>query len=163
MNTASIARHAAHSAGWALLQNAFKPLIAILIVIFLARLLEPEAYGLIALAGVAVTLISVLIEQGFNDALVQREALEPGHLHAAFWLALASSCVLMFLLIASAGMFAAVVDQPALGPVLQGLAVLFPLQALAVVPQALLQRAFAFRTLALRTLIGIAAGGAAGI
>lgn len=163
MNSTTIARHSVRSAGWALAQNAVKPVISLIIFVTLARVLEPEAYGLVAFAGVAITLITVLVEQGFNDALVQRENIEPGHLDGAFWFALASSVVLMVVLMAGAGALAALLGQPALGPVLQALAALFPLQALAVVPQAMLQRAFAFRTLALRTVLGIAAGGAVAI
>lgn len=163
MKTAAVAQHAARSAVWALAQNMARPLISLVIFVTLARALEPEAYGLVALAGAVVTLITVLVEQGFNDALVQRDLLEPGHLNAAFWLGLASSCGLMLLLMVGAPVIALLLGQPELARVLATLAWLLPIQAFAIVPQAILQRGFAYRTLALRTLLGNAAGGAAGI
>ena len=54
-------------------------------------------------------------------------------------------------------------DEPKVAPVLRCLAWSVPLIALCLVPRALLLRRFAFRALALRSTLGIAAGGLAGV
>lgn len=163
MTNTSLAPRAANSTFWSVIQNGGKHAMALVIFVLMARLLDPDAYGAVALAGVVVTLVNALVEQGFNDALVQRDALEPGHLNAAFWLMLCSAGVFATVLFLLAPVIAVALGMPAVAPVMRWLALLFPLQALAIVPQALLQRAFCFRTLTLRTLAALLAGGVVGV
>ena len=61
-------------------------LTSLLIFVLLSRLLDPEAFGLVALATVFTSFVRVFLDRGFSDAIIQRRDLLKGHLDTAFWL-----------------------------------------------------------------------------
>lgn len=159
----TLANRAGRSARWAVLQSGGKHVIDLAVFLILAKLLTPEAFGLVAMAGAVIVLINVLAEMGLGDAIVQRAELHSGHLDAAFWATVGLGLVLGGLVWVLAPWIVRLFGQPELSPVLRALAPLFLIQTLNVVPQALLQREFGFRQLALRALVGSVAGGVAGV
>ena len=154
---------AARGLGWTVLRSVSSRLIGSLVFVVLARLLDPEAFGTVALASVFVVLLSLLVESGFGEALIQRRRVSARDLDTAFWANNAIGVLLAAVMVAGAGLIAAPFDQPDLAPVLQALSVVFVFAALASVPQALLRRELAFRQVALRGLAGTLAGGAVGV
>jgi len=70
---------------WSGIQHWGRQAGALLTFIVLARLLEPEAFGLVALANTFITFTYILVDQGLNAAIVQRQDIETRHLDAAFW------------------------------------------------------------------------------
>lgn len=69
---------------WSLIQRWGSQAITFIVFLLLARLLEPQAFGLVALATVFLTFVQVFTDQGFWDAIVQRRDLDPEHLDTAF-------------------------------------------------------------------------------
>jgi PST family polysaccharide transporter len=138
-------------------------LAAFLVFVVLSRLLPPDAFGLVALAAVFVGLTQVIANQGLVDALVQRKHLDPEHLDTAFWMSMAFAIALTAVAMAGAQPIAAAFHEPRLAPVLMGLALSIPISGLTLVQRALLSRAFAFRSLTLRTLASIVVGSIVGI
>ncbi len=137
--------------------------LSLIVFVILARLLTPDAFGLVALAAVFVALAQLVVDQGLGDALVQRPEITPSHVDTAFWVAIATGALLTvaaFLLSYPIGL---AVGQPDLVPILQVLAVTFILSALTSIPIALLTRALAFRLLAIRAIVAIVAGGIVGV
>ena len=58
-----------------------------LIFLVLARLLGPEAYGLLALSMIVPALGELVLSRGgWNEALIQKSELDPAHLDSVFWL-----------------------------------------------------------------------------
>ena len=160
---ASLASRAARSAAWSFAQNGVKHALSFLLFVALARLLDPHAYGLVAVCVAIITLANVFMEQGLSDALVQRRELEESHLVTAFWINVASGAALAALLQVAAAPIALLVGQPDAAPILRALSVLFVLNSLGGVPQALMQRRLQFRGLAIRMISSLAAGGAVGL
>src|SRR5690606_22252040 len=78
--------------------------------IILARLLAPEDFGRTMLVLVAVQTLILLVQAGFEEALVQREEVTPEHLATAFWTVTALGAALAALCWAAAGVFAATFD-----------------------------------------------------
>jgi PST family polysaccharide transporter len=134
-----------------------------LVFVILARLLEPRAFGVVALAAVAVAFMSIFVEQGLGQALVQRQDLAVEHCDTAFWACLASGTLLAGILVVAAEPMANALNEPQLAEVLRWLALVLPIAALSSVPQALFQKELAFRVLAERTIIANIVGGAAGV
>lgn len=159
----SILNSAAAGARWVMMENLLRQVLGLAVFLILARLLGPEAFGLLALAAVAVAFGSLLTEGSLGDAIVQRQTLEEGFLDTAFLTALAAGLLFALLLMFSSGPVSQVLGQPQLAPLIRWLAPVVAINALCVVHQALLQRAFGYRTLAIRTGMGIAAGGTVGI
>src|SRR3546814_13396158 len=69
--------------------SLFRSSIVKFVIFFvLARILGPEAYGLLGMAMIVVAFTQIFIVESVGEALIQRKDLEPGHLDAVFWLLL---------------------------------------------------------------------------
>lgn len=148
-----------HGVSWSAVQRIGSQAIQFVVFLLLARLLEPKAFGLLSLALVYVTFLQIFVEQGFGDAIIQRREIDGVYLDTAFWANLLAGVVFCAVGSAAAGPVARVFGQPELAPILRWLSLLFPLNALTVVPQCLLRRALGFQSLALRSVVQFAAGG----
>jgi len=78
----------------------------------LARLLSPEAFGLVAIAGVYIAFIQVLVAQGFGMAIIQRTQVDSEHLDSAFWIAMATAFLLCLLSHVFGGQIARLFGEP---------------------------------------------------
>jgi O-antigen/teichoic acid export membrane protein len=161
-------RHLAHRATfggiWALLQAWGEQLIQFAVFVVLARLLGPEAYGVLALALVVTTAGDLLIKDaGWSEALIRKRDLDSIDLNSVFWFVLAVSAGLLVVATLIAAPFASWFGEPEVARILPWLGVLLPLSALTLIPDALLRRALEFRVIALRAVVGTLCGGVAGI
>ena len=148
---------------WSGVQTWGSQAVALLTFLFLARLLSPEDFGLVALANTFITFSYVLVDQGLNAAIVQRQAIETRHLDSVFWTQLVLGLCFTAIGVGSATFIAEAFNQPSLAPVLRCLSLLSVVRSLIMVQQAILRREFAFQKIAVRALVGILAGGVVGI
>lgn len=148
---------------WATGESFGTAAISMAAFLVMARVLDPRDFGVVALAGAFVYFVNFITGHTFADALVQRTDLEPDHLDTAFWSTTAMAVGLAIACAAGAEPFAAAVGEPAAAPVLQQLAIVIPIGALASVPGSIFRRRMRFRELALCMLIGRAIGAATGI
>ena len=128
----SMTRAAARSALWSAAESWGVRGISALVFLLLARLLDAEAFGLMALAMVYVLVIQMLADQGFASAIIQRPNLEPAHTDSAFWANAALGLVLARVTLALAGPIAGLYGEPRLAPVLRWLAIAPPLMSYGV-------------------------------
>src|SRR5215216_4126790 len=159
----NLGRAAVRGLAWTMLRSVSSRVIGSVVFVVLARLLDPKAFGTFALASVFVVLISLLVESGFGEALIQRKEVTPRDLNTAFLVSNVTGVGLALLMTACSGPLSALFDQPELGPVLRVLSLVFVFAALASVPQALLKRELAFQKIALRGLVATLVGGAVGV
>jgi len=148
---------------WSAIQSWGRQAIALIVFSILARLVAPEAFGLIALAQVFLAFTQVFLDQGFTEAIVQRHDIEPEHLDTAFWINLVIGLLLTVFGIAGAGLVADLFNQPQLTPIIRWLSPSFLIFALSAVQEAIFTRNLAFKTLAVRSLIAVVAGGLVGV
>lgn len=113
----------------------------------LARLLEPQDYGVWAMAGAALALCGLFNNVGLSTALVQLPRLYGETVRAAFFVALGLSMVPMVMAMAAAPLSAALFDTAQVAFIVGAGALLFPLSALSSVPSALLTRHMRFARL----------------
>lgn len=145
---------------WSSVESWGQQLLQFSLFALLARLLGPEAFGIVAMAMILTTFANLLVLYGgWNEALVQRPDLDPRHTDSAFWALLGAALVLTAIVAVAARPLAAALAQPSLAAVTAALGLSLPLGALGVVPAALLRREFRFAPLALRTLFGTVAAG----
>ncbi|MGD8708896.1 MAG: lipopolysaccharide biosynthesis protein [Ectothiorhodospiraceae bacterium] len=159
----TLRRSATNAAFWGLAQKWGHHSVKLLVFVALARLLEPESFGLVALASVFVLLGETLVDQGFSDALVQRRALGRAHCDAAFWASAFCGVALCTAFVVAAPPLAAVFGQPRLGPVLAALSPALLLVALGKTHEALLRRRLAFKPIAGIAFVAVVAGGLTGL
>ena len=135
----------------------------IVFTILLARLVGPEAFGIVAEAIVYIAIVGLLLDQGFSSALIQRPRVEPDMPGAVVSVNLAVGAVLMLLTIAVASGWAAFMGTPELTLVLTFLAPTLLLRSACVTPRAMLLRNMSFRTIAAVDVTAAVAGGALGV
>ena len=139
---------------WSALQQTGDRGIRLLVYLVLARLLAPDAFGLVALALAYIDFVQLFLNQGLTAAIVQRDELESEHLDSAFWGNMAFGLLLGGACLASAGLFAELVGEPEIAPIVRWLSIAFVLTGLSAVQDALLRRALNFRALAVRSFGG---------
>ena len=131
--------------------------------IALARMIGPEAFGIVAQAAVYIGVITLLLDQGFSSALIQRPRIEDDMPGAVVSVNLAVGAALTAVTVAVAPAWAAFMDSPQLTLVLSVLAFSLLIRALSITPRALLLRGMQFRKIGIADVSGAAAGGALGV
>lgn len=148
---------------WSSLERWGNQVISFIVFLILARLLEPAAFGLVALASVFISFAQVFLDQGMGQAIVQHRDIEPEHLDTAFWVNMLTGTILMLFGILFSHFLADLFKEPLIAPVIAWLSLSFLLAGLTSTQTAILQRDLDFRTLSVRTLVARVAGGVVGV
>lgn len=148
---------------WSAIQSWGSQAISFVVFALLARILAPETFGLIALAGVFLAFIEVFLDQGFSTAIIQRQELETEHLDTAFWTNIAIGFFMTGVSITTANLIASFFHQPELAPIIRWLSLSFIISSLSAVQEAIFRRNLAFKVLAIRSMIAVIAGGVVGV
>lgn len=159
----TLKKKAVRGVAWTAVGNWGNQIASFVVFIVLTRLLEPEAFGLVAMASVFTAFVGIFAEQGLGQAIVQRENLEPEHIDTAFWTNLIIGSGLTFFGVLASGVVAGIYNEPELQPVVAALSFSLLFAALSSTQQALLQRELEFRTLSIRQLVAAIAGGVGGV
>lgn len=125
--------------------------------LILARLLLPEEFGLVGMAMVITSFLTVISDMGLYNALVQRKEDDLTELRysSAFWflLILASTIVACFFLFISP-LGASFYNEPKLIPVLNALSFYLFFSILTIIPRVVLTKQLDFRSLMRITYAG---------
>jgi O-antigen/teichoic acid export membrane protein len=133
-------------------------LLSLLALVVLARLLTPAEFGTVSAALVLIEFSSIFSRLGLGPAVVQRQHLEPRHLHSAFAGSLALGLLAGVGVWLLAPLAAAFFRNPAVGPVLRALVWVFPLKGISAVAESLMLRELRFRWLANLDVASLAIG-----
>jgi teichuronic acid exporter len=128
-------------------------LVSWVITIYVMRILSPADYGLLAMATVLISTLSMLSDLGLSQAAVSAREVENRTLRLIFGLALLVNGTLYCLLFITAPMIAAFYAEPRLALIIRVVGLQFLLGAFTVIPGILLQRALEFKW---RSIIGLA-------
>jgi O-antigen/teichoic acid export membrane protein len=149
---------------WMLSGAGSQAFLRLVLMLVLARLLGPEAFGVVGAALIVVHIALVFSSLGISSAIVQRAQLEPRHLHTAFALGLLAGGLVTLLVQLLAPAIAAFFNFQGLTEVLRVMGLVPLLANLGVVAEGLLRRELAFRRLATISVISFAIGyGAVGV
>jgi PST family polysaccharide transporter len=102
-------------------------------------------------------------ELGIAAAVVQQQASDDLYLHTAFWSNLVLSLLMYLATLFFAMPIASFLGDAAVTPLIQVLAIIFPITGLSVVPRALLEKEFKFQKLTHRELLSEVAFGVVGL
>ena len=138
-------------------------LVRILTQVVLARLLWPEAFGLVALAMAFVSVANYLIENGMTLFLIRKKDLEPNDAYSLFFANNVFALSMMSILVLSSGVIATWLGEAQVGTLLAISSVAILFSALGSVHKALLTRDLAFRGQAIVLLISALASGSIAI
>ncbi|MEF3309009.1 lipopolysaccharide biosynthesis protein [Paenibacillus sp. GYB004] len=144
---------------WATLAEVAAKLAVPIINMILARLLAPEAFGIVATITMIISLADMFSDAGFQKYLVQYEFNNELELYqnsnVAFWTNLAISLFIWGLIVLFCNPLAELVGNPGLGVVIAVACVQLPLTSFSSIQMALYRRNFDYRTLFLVRLVSV--------
>jgi O-antigen/teichoic acid export membrane protein len=148
---------------WQAIDIIGRQLLSLIVFTTLARLLDPSAFGKVALVGVYMAFVAMFADQGIGAALVQRSNLKPEHLNAAYWFNVGCAVLLCAGTIVLAGPVSRLLGEPELIPLLRWMSPALIINAMSAIHATLFIKAMDFRRPTIRTLVGNAVGGIVGI
>jgi len=131
--------------------------------IFLARLLEPSDFGLIAMITVVISLAYVFTDIGLGAALIQRRRVHPVHYSSVFYFNFFAGLLLTLITYFSAPLISEFYNNEQLLPLIEVMSISFLLSALSSVQTTLLRRKLNYALIVKLNLISALISGVIGI
>lgn len=136
---------------WSAFTEVMAKLVAPISSMVLARVLTPEAFGIVATLNMVIAFAEIFTDAGFQRYLIQHEFKDDEDkdksTNVAFWSNLVMSFVLWGVIAIFCDPIASLVGNPGLGHVLVIACVSIPISAFSSIQMALFKRAFDFKTL----------------
>ena len=148
---------------WTFASTMGKRVMALAANVILARLLAPEDFGLVAMAGVVLGFVDLFRDLGTGAALVRAKEVNPALQSSVFWLNLAFGVTMTFLMMAMSPVIASLYREPRVQPVIMVMSVSFLLSSIAIVQSGVMTRKMRFEALAKIELSASALSYAVGI
>lgn len=148
---------------WKLMERFGVSGVQFVLQIVLARILDPDHYGVLSLMVVFTSLADVFIQKGFNTALIQNKDVAEEDYSSVLWVSLGVAGILYAVLFALAPVIAAFYEMPDLVAPFRVLCLMLFPGALNSVQLAKVSRSMDFRKVFYSNIAGIVIAGAAGI
>ena len=148
---------------WKLLERFSTQLASFVISIILARILMPTDYGIIAIILVFINIANVIIDGGFNTALIQKKDADQTDFSTIFWFCLFMAAVIYLFLFLGAPLIASFYKKDVLTPVLRVLGLNIFFFSFNSIQRAYVSRRLLFQKLFYVNAIAIILSGAIGI
>lgn len=136
---------------WSAITEVLAKLVAPISSMVLARLLTPEAFGVVATLNMVIAFAEIFTDAGFQRYLIQHEFKDQDDkdksTNVAFWSNLVMSFVLWGVIALFCDSIATLVGNPGLGHVLTIACVSIPIAAFSSIQMALFKRSLDFKTL----------------
>jgi teichuronic acid exporter len=131
------------------------------ITVYVIRLLSPDDYGLMAMAGVYLSFITLFSELGLNAAIVQRKDISREDLSNIYWTVLFINLALYALSFLFALLVAAFYNEPRVAEIIRVLSIALVLRSLYLISSNMLVRELMFDRQSQAELIANASGAVA--
>ena len=138
--------------GWTAGSRFASQLLSWTVTIMVMRILNPADYGLLAMATALIAILSMFSDLGLSHAAISSPEVDVPTLRLVFGLALAVNGVLYAVLFIAAPFIASFYGEPRLTLIIRIVGLQFLVEAFAVIPNVMLQRALEFKW---RSLIGL--------
>jgi len=148
---------------WSTTARIGRQVLQFITLIILARLLAPEEFGLMASAMVVIGFANVFRDLGISAAIIQRLEVTDELFSSVFWISALFGIILMFLLIIFAPIIANFFNVNSLIPILRVLSLSFLFSGFSIVQQAMLEKTFKFKNIAIFELSATFLGAIIGI
>ena len=149
--------------GWSALDNAARYGMQFCIGIVLARLLSPDDYGLLGLAGIFTVVCTALVNGGFTTALIRKKEVSDDDYNTVFICNLGMSLLLYAVTFICAPLIANFFERQELTALARVSSLGLIIGALGLVQQTRLTKRIDFKTQTKITIVASAVSGVAGI
>lgn len=148
---------------WRFAERCGAQLVTFIVSIILARLLDPEVYGTIALVTVFITILNVFIDSGMANSLIQKKDSDDLDFSTVFYFNITVCTILYILMFLAAPLIAAFYEIPELTPVVRVLSLTLIISGLKNVQQAYVSKTMQFKRFFFATLGGTIGAAVVGI
>ena len=132
---------------WKLMERGGTQGLQFVVQIVLARLLEPEQYGVISIITVFIAIANVFVQSGFNTALIQKKEVIESDYSSVFYLSLGIAVLLYIGLFLTAPVIATFYSMAQLTPVIRVLSITLIIGTVTSIQNAVISRNMQFRKL----------------
>ena len=143
----------ASSALWRFVDVISRKVVSLVVSILLARMIAPEAYGVVALTMVFIVFSDIFILNGFNVALIRKEETSPIDYSTVMSMSLAFTGIIYALIWALSPVFADFYESPDLCPVLRVITLLLFFESVSAVIRAKATREMKFKKMTMAGFI----------
>ena len=144
---------------WSALAEILSKLMTPISNMLLARILTPEAFGVITTISMIVSFVEIFTDAGFSKYIIQHEFTNEDNKNAsinvAFWSNLLMSLIFCLIICAFCEVIADIVGNPGLGYVVAISSISIPLAAFSSIQFALFKRDMDFKTLFKVRFVGV--------
>ncbi len=148
---------------WQFMQKIGNQSVSFIVSVILARILSPDDYGVVALAGMFTMLFAIFSDGGLGPALIQKKDADSLDFDTLFTTQLVFSCIIYVITFFSAPYFALLFDKPLLCDIIRVSALGMPLGALGGVQGSILTRRMKFKWFFYVSFVGLAVSAIVGL
>lgn len=148
---------------WRFLERFGAQGVTFVVSIILARLLDPEVYGIVAIVTVFTAILNVFIDSGLGNALIQKKDADDLDFSSVFFFNMFMCVVLYLLLFAVAPLIAKFYKMPLLTPVIRVMSLTVIISGVKNVQQAYVSKHLLFKRFFFATLGGTLGAAVLGI
>lgn len=148
---------------WTYAERMSAQLISLVVTIVLARVIEPEEYGIIAIVSIFIALADTFAISGLGNSLIQKKDADHLDFSTVFYFNIVFSIVLYIVLYFGAKSIASFYEIEQLVPVLRVMSLQIPIAAINSVQQAYVSKHMIFKKFFFATLAGTLISAVAGI
>lgn len=148
---------------WRLLERCGAQGVTFIVSIVLARILDPDLYGTIALVTVFTTIMQVFVDSGMGNALIQKKDADDLDFSSVFYFNMMMCSVLYLLMFFAAPLIAWFYDMPELTAIVRVLSLILIISGVKNVQQAYVSRNMLFKRFFFATLGGTIGAAVVGI
>jgi O-antigen/teichoic acid export membrane protein len=142
--SSDIIKRAGKAALWVSAAKWLDVIGSIVTLLFTARLLPPEAFGVYGMALLAILIPDTVLSGALTESLIQRKDLRPGHLNGAFLIHMILFAIFMAGLLLVTPLIVAHFGEPELAQIVPILSAAILFGCFGAVPGAILQRELRF-------------------
>jgi O-antigen/teichoic acid export membrane protein len=147
-----------HGLKWSYASTITRAALQIGFTAIMARLLEPAAFGLVAMAGVVLRFGTYFAQMGVGSALIQKKDVTDQDIRAAFTSSVFLSILFCVIIWFSAPLAVYIFDSPKVVPIIRVMAFSFIITGLTTTALSLLRRNLRFRSLAIAEILSYVLG-----
>lgn len=148
---------------WTFGERITAQLVSTLVTILLARILDPDHYGIISIVTIFISFCNIFVASGFCSAIVRKPSVSEVDYNTAFFVSLLTAIILYIILFFLSPAISQFYNMPELIAVTRVMALRLPMAALNSIQQAHIQREMAFKRFFVATLFGTVISGVVGI
>jgi len=148
---------------WKFMERGGTQAIQFIISLVLARLLTPDAYGIVGLITVFISIATVFVISGFGNALVQKKDVDDEDYSSVFYLSLGVAMLFYIVLFFTAPLIAMFYKEPILIPIVRVQAITLLFGAVNSIQNSVLTRNMQFKKSFYRNIGAVIISGVVGI